>query len=135
MLFSFDLLLNRGMFDLLAHAAADLPDGTGFMHQVFFEGEFFGKPVALYPWKIIGYFGVAMFAGRWFPQLLASRKAKQVKMPRIFWIMSVLGSISLLSYFTFGKTDSVGVLANLFPSFVGLYNLILDLKTGPAKPS
>jgi lipid-A-disaccharide synthase-like uncharacterized protein len=121
------------MFDLLAQATADLPDGTGFMHQVFFQGEFFGKPVALYPWKIIGYFGVAMFAGRWFPQLLASKKAKQVKMPRIFWIMSVLGSISLLSYFTFGKTDSVGVLANLFPSFVGLYNLILDLKNGPAE--
>ena len=104
------------MFDLLLlNQVADLPDGTGFMHQVFFEGEFFGKDVALYPWKLIGYFGVMMFAGRWFPQLIASKKAKQVKMPRIFWIMSVLGSISLLSYFTFGKTDSVGVLANLVP--------------------
>lgn len=122
------------MFDLLllAQAAADVPDGNGFMHTPFFKGAFFGQEVVLYPWKIIGYFGVFMFAGRWFPQLLASKKAKQVKMPRIFWIMSVLGSISLLSYFTFGKTDSVGVLANLFPSFVGLYNLFLDLKTGPA---
>ncbi|MFC0019387.1 lipid-A-disaccharide synthase N-terminal domain-containing protein [Roseibacillus persicicus] len=122
------------MFDLLilAHEVADLPDGDGWMHSPFFKGSLFGQEVVLYPWKIIGYFGVTMFAGRWFPQLIASKKAKQVKMPRIFWIMSVLGSISLLTYFTFGKTDSVGVLANLFPSFVGLYNLILDLKTGPA---
>lgn len=119
----------------LAHAPVDLPDGDGFMHTPFFEGSFFGRTVILYPWKIVGYFGVFMFAGRWFPQLLASKKAKQVKMPRIFWIMSVLGSISLLSYFTFGKTDSVGVLANLFPSFVGLYNLFLDLRNPPGKGS
>lgn len=122
------------MFDLLlAHIPADTPDGNGFMHHPFFEGSFLGYELVLYPWKIIGYFGVIMFAGRWLPQLWASKKAKQVKMPRVFWIMSVLGSISLLSYFTFGKTDSVGILANLFPSFVGLYNLILDLKAGPAK--
>ncbi|MDQ8189888.1 lipid-A-disaccharide synthase N-terminal domain-containing protein [Roseibacillus persicicus] len=127
-------MFNPLMFDLLilAHEVADLPDGDGWMHSPFFEGSLFGQEFVLYPWKIIGYFGVTMFAGRWFPQLIASKKAKQVKMPRIFWIMSVLGSISLLTYFTFGKTDSVGVLANLFPSFVGLYNLILDLKTGPA---
>lgn len=117
---------------LVAQAAADIPDGDGFMHQPFFEGMLFGQPLVLYPWKIIGYFGVLMFAGRWFPQLLASKKAKQVKMPRIFWVMSVLGSLSLLSYFTLGKTDSVGVLANLFPSFVGLYNLFLDLKNPPS---
>ncbi|MBK1833387.1 lipid-A-disaccharide synthase N-terminal domain-containing protein [Roseibacillus ishigakijimensis] len=118
---------------ILAHETAPkIPEATGWMHQVFFEGSLFGRPIVLYPWKIIGYFGVTMFAGRWIPQLLASKKAKQVRMPRIFWIMSVLGSISLLSYFTFGKIDSVGVLSNLFPSFVGLYNLVLDLKNGPA---
>ncbi len=120
------------MFDLLATLATDLPDGSGFMHRVFFEGEFLGKPVALYPWKLVGYFGVLLFAGRWLPQLLASKKAKQVRMPRVFWVLSVLGSLSLLSYFIFGKTDSVGILANLFPAFVGLYNLVLDLKNGPA---
>jgi lipid-A-disaccharide synthase-like uncharacterized protein len=34
----------------------------------------------------------------------------------------------LLSYFVFGKNDSVGILSNLFPLFVALYNLYLDLK-------
>ena len=42
--------------------------------------------------------------------------------------MSALGSVMLLSYFVFGKNDSVGILSNLFPLFVALYNLYLDLK-------
>jgi hypothetical protein len=49
-------------------------------------------------------------------------------MPRLFWYMSALGSVMLLSYFVFGKNDSVGILSNLFPLFVALYNLYLDLK-------
>ena len=49
-------------------------------------------------------------------------------MPRAFWVMSVVGSSLLLAYFIFGKNDSVGVLSNLFPAFVSVYNLILDLK-------
>jgi lipid-A-disaccharide synthase-like uncharacterized protein len=33
-----------------------------------------------------------------------------------------------LSYFTFGKNDSVGILSNLFPACVAIYNLVLDLR-------
>jgi lipid-A-disaccharide synthase-like uncharacterized protein len=40
--------------------------------------------------------------------------------------MSLVGSICLLSYFVFGKNDSVGILSNLFPLFVAAYNLVLD---------
>lgn len=115
------------IFNILAHAV-DEPFGEGFMWEPFIEGRLLGYPVSIYPWKIIGYFGVMMFAMRWLPQMLASRKAQQVKMPRIFWIMSVVGSLSLLSYFFFGKPDSVGVLANAFPCIVASYNLYLDLK-------
>jgi len=39
----------------------------------------------------------------------------------------------LLSYFTFGKNDSVGVLSNLFPAGVAAYNLVLDLKHKKAR--
>jgi lipid-A-disaccharide synthase-like uncharacterized protein len=42
--------------------------------------------------------------------------------------MSVSGSVMLLSYFVFGKNDSVGILSNLFPLFVALYNLYLDFR-------
>jgi lipid-A-disaccharide synthase-like uncharacterized protein len=89
-------------------------------------GHLFG--VVLTPWKLIGYVGVFMFAGRWVVQLIATRRAGKPTMPRLFWIMSVVGSALLLSYFIFGKNDSVGVLSNLFPAVVALYNLVLDVR-------
>lgn len=83
--------------------------------------------VVITPWKLIGYLGVALFSGRWFVQLWASRKSRRPVMPRLFWYMSALGSVLLLSYFIFGRTDSVGILSNLFPFFVAMYNLYLDV--------
>lgn len=84
--------------------------------------------VTLTPWKLIGYLGVLLFAGRWFVQLAASKAHGKPVMPTLFWYMSAMGSVLLLSYFIFGKNDSVGVLSNLFPLFVALYNLYLDTK-------
>lgn len=79
-------------------------------------------------WKIVGYLGVGLFAGRWGVQVLASRSAGKPVLPRLFWYMSVSGSLLLLTYFTLGKNDSVGVLSNLFPAFTAGYNLWLDMK-------
>lgn len=101
------------------------------MRQVWFV--MFG--VTITPWKLVGYAGVLMFAGRWFVQLAASQARGKVVMPRLFWYMSATGSLLLLSYFVFGKNDSVGVLSNLFPLFVALYNLYLDFKTRRAPVS
>jgi lipid-A-disaccharide synthase-like uncharacterized protein len=84
--------------------------------------------VTITPWKLIGYTGVFLFAGRWFVQLAASQVKGKVVMPTTFWYMSAAGSVLLLGYFIFGKNDSVGVLSNLFPLFVALYNLYLDLR-------
>jgi lipid-A-disaccharide synthase-like uncharacterized protein len=100
---------------------------ASFMHGTIFEGEVFGKVLVVTPWKMIGYTGVFLFGGRWFVQLAASRRNKRVTMPRLFWIMSLTGSICLLAYFTLGKNDSVGILSNLLPSFVAAYNLYLDI--------
>ena len=91
-------------------------------------GHLFG--VVLTPWKIIGFMGVLLFAGRWVVQLIATRKHGRPTMPRLFWVMSVAGSGLLLSYFIWGKNDSVGVLSNLFPAAVAVYNLMMDLKSG-----
>jgi len=77
-------------------------------------------------WKLIGFLGVAMFAGRWFVQAFASRRAGKPVMTRLFWIMSLIGSLLCLSYFTFGKNDSVGIISYLFPSSIACYNLMLD---------
>ena len=83
--------------------------------------------VTLTPWKLVGFLGVALFAGRWFVQLYYSRKLGKPVVPTVFWVMSISGSLLLLSYFTFGKNDSVGILSNLFPAGVAAYNLYLDL--------
>ena len=70
------------------------------------------------PWKLVGYLGVALFAGRWFVQMYYSRKYRRPVVPTVFWLMSISGSLLLLSYFIFGKNDSVGILSNLFPAGV-----------------
>jgi lipid-A-disaccharide synthase-like uncharacterized protein len=84
------------------------------------------------PWKLVGYVGVGLFAGRWLVQLVASRMRGAPVIPRLFWYMSITGSALLLSYFVFGKNDSVGILSNLFPMSVALYNLYLDMKVRKA---
>jgi lipid-A-disaccharide synthase-like uncharacterized protein len=83
--------------------------------------------VTITPWKLVGYLGVALFAGRWFVQLYFSRKLRRPVVPTVFWVMSISGSLLLLSYFVFGKNDSVGILSNLFPAGIASYNLYLDL--------
>lgn len=79
-------------------------------------------------WKIIGYLGVLFFSARWILQLYSSRKAGRPVISRSFWLVSLTGSVLLLSYFVFGKNDSVGILSNMFPAFVALYNLSLDIR-------
>lgn len=83
--------------------------------------------VSVTPWKLIGYLGVLLFAGRWVVQVIATRARGRPVMPRAFWVMSVSGSAMLLAYFIWGKSDSVGVLSNLFPAAVAVYNLFMDL--------
>jgi len=89
--------------------------------------EILGMTLVITPWKIIGYLGVILFAGRWFVQLWVSRRSRKVVMPRLFWYMSIVGSLMLLSYFIFGKNDSVGILSNSFPFLIASYNLYLDV--------
>ena len=84
--------------------------------------------VTLTPWKVVGYVGVLLFAGRWFVQMAYSRAYGKPVVPTVFWLMSICGSLLLLAYFVFGKNDSVGILSNLFPAGVAGYNLYLDLK-------
>ncbi len=96
---------------------------NGGMDQVLFQAGTF----VLTPWKTIGLAGAAMFSGRWFLQLYASRKHKKPMIPRAFWYLSLAGSLCSLSYFVWGKNDSVGILQNLFPVFIAGYNVYLDI--------
>lgn len=84
--------------------------------------------VSITPWKLVGYLGVLLFASRWLVQMHYSRRLGQVAMPRAFWWLSIAGSGLLVAYFTFGRNDSVGILANLFPAVVAIYNLSIDMQ-------
>lgn len=79
-------------------------------------------------WKLVGYSGVLMFTSRWFVQVWHSQRAGKSVMPRLFWVMSILGSLFCLLYFSFGKNDSVGIISYLFPTLVASYNLYLDIR-------
>ena len=80
-------------------------------------------------WKLIGYTGAFLFGGRWLVQFWASRRAGRPVIPRVFWYMSLVGSVMTLSYFMFSnKQDSVGVIQNLFPAFTAAYSLYLDIR-------
>jgi lipid-A-disaccharide synthase-like uncharacterized protein len=100
------------------------------MNETLLEFSFFGQTVVVTAWKLIGYGGVATFSGRWLVQAVASHRAGRSFIPRAFWYISLCGSLMLLSYFTFGKNDSVGILSTLFPAFVSGYNLFLDIRHG-----
>ena len=93
------------------------------MHKILID--FFGLQIT--GWKLIGYAGVLLFSARWFVQMWVSRAARKPTIPAEFWIMSVAGSLACLTYFIFGKNDSVGVLSNLFPCGVAAYNLSLEM--------
>ena len=53
--------------------------------------------VAITPWKLVGYLGVLLFAGRWFVQMYYSQRHRRPVVPTVFWLMSISGSLLLLS--------------------------------------
>lgn len=87
-----------------------------------------GHTLVVTGWKLVGYAGILLFTGRWFVQLAASRAKQRPHVPPLFWYMSLAGSFLLLAYFIWGRNDSVGVLSNLFPCLVALYNLQLEAR-------
>lgn len=98
------------------------------MNDTLLQTQIFGVTLVITAWKLVGYTGAGLFAGRWLVQMVASRNTKKPVLPRLFWYMSIAGSVMLLSYFIAGKNDSVGILSNLFPLFTAGYNLHLDIR-------
>ena len=110
---------------VLAQAAAAAPPAD-FMNEPIAWLAWSGLHAT--PWKLIGLVGALMFGGRWLVQFVASKRQGKPVIPRLFWYMSILGSLMTLSYFVFGKNDSVGILQNLFPAFTAAYSLYLDIR-------
>jgi lipid-A-disaccharide synthase-like uncharacterized protein len=84
--------------------------------------------VSITPWKLVGYLGAALFAGRWFLQMAYSHYVGRPVLPIAFWLMSIGGSSLLLVYFGMGRPDSVGFLSNVFPALIAIYNLSLEIR-------
>jgi len=75
-------------------------------------------------WKIVGWFGNAVFFSRFFVQWYATEKKKQVVVPQAFWWLSLIGSVTLLCY-SLHQKDSVFIFAYAFTWIPYIRNLII----------
>ena len=78
-------------------------------------------------WLGIGFFGQAMFTGRFLVQWLASEKKKESIIPLAFWYFSISGGIILLAY-AIHKQDPVFICGQALGVFIYLRNLHLIFK-------
>ncbi|HYN22019.1 MAG TPA: lipid-A-disaccharide synthase N-terminal domain-containing protein [Thermoanaerobaculia bacterium] len=73
-------------------------------------------------WLAIGFFGQALFFGRFFIQWLASERRKESVIPRAFWYFSMGGGLVLLAY-AIHRNDPVFILGQSTGIFIYTRNL------------
>ena len=76
---------------------------------------------------IIGFAGQGLFASRFIVQWILSERRGESFIPVIFWYLSIVGGIGLLTYAIFRK-DPVIITGQLFGIFVYSRNLFLVYK-------
>ena len=91
-------------------------------HLVWHDGKLFGIDWSV--WKIIGWLGNAVFFSRFFVQWYATEKKKQVVVPQAFWWLSLIGSVTLLSY-SLHQQDSVFIFAYALTPIPYIRNLMI----------
>mgnify|MGYP006385531225 CR=1 FL=1 len=84
-------------------------------------------------WLAFGLLGNAVFASRFLVQWIASERAGESVMPRVFWVLSIAGSLILLIY-ALHLGNPVFVLAYLPNSFVYARNLQLISRKQAREP-
>lgn len=98
--------------------------GMEFLHHVFwFHDKFLG--ITWNAWKVIGFLGNGVFSTRFLVQWYATEKQKQVVVPPLFWWLSLVGTLTLLSYAIFGDKNPVFILGYAFPWIPYARNLII----------
>jgi lipid-A-disaccharide synthase-like uncharacterized protein len=75
-------------------------------------------------WFIIGFLGQGLFTARFVIQWLVSEQNQKSVVPEVFWWLSLLGGIALLSY-AISRHDPVIILGQLMGLVVYLRNLML----------
>jgi lipid-A-disaccharide synthase-like uncharacterized protein len=74
-------------------------------------------------WMVFGFGAQALFMSRMVVQWWASEKAKRSVVPVSFWILSLIGGLTLMVYFL-RRGDPVGVAGQAFGLVVYLRNLV-----------
>ncbi|MFO0698683.1 MAG: lipid-A-disaccharide synthase N-terminal domain-containing protein [Nitrospira sp.] len=80
-------------------------------------------------WVGIGFFGQALFFGRWVVQWLASERNAESRVPVSFWYMSLIGGLITLAYAIY-RQDPVFISGQGVGTFVYVRNLILIHRAG-----
>ena len=78
-------------------------------------------------WLVIGFIGQSIFASRFLIQWIVSERAAKSIIPNIFWWISILGSIILLSY-AIHKEDPVFIVGQSCGFLIYSRNLYLIYK-------
>lgn len=82
-------------------------------------------------WILIGFLGQALFSARFLVQWWASERARRSVVPRAFWILSLFGSLVLLSY-AIHRQDPVFIFGQSMGFLIYVRNLQL-LRQVPAE--
>ena len=101
-----------------------------FTHLIWHDGKLLGIDWSV--WKIIGWFGNAVFFSRFFVQWYATEKKKQVVVPQAFWWLSLIGSVTLLCY-SLHQRDSVFIFAYAFTWIPYIRNLMIHRRNKAAR--
>lgn len=75
-------------------------------------------------WVIVGFVGQTLFMGRMLVQWISSEKKKVSHVPKIFWHMSLWGSLIVLVY-AIKRADPVFIAGQAFGFIVYIRNLML----------
>lgn len=75
-------------------------------------------------WLLIGFFGQALFSGRFLVQWIYSEKNRKSLIPVAFWYFSVGGGVTLLAY-AIHRADPVFIAGQALGLFVYFRNLFL----------
>ncbi|MDW8479710.1 MAG: lipid-A-disaccharide synthase N-terminal domain-containing protein [Xanthomonadales bacterium] len=84
-------------------------------------------------WILIGFAGQALFSARFVVQWWASERAGRSVVPKAFWILSLLGSLVLLSY-AIHREDPVFIVGQSMGFLIYLRNLQLLRQEALAGP-
>lgn len=95
-------------------------------HLIWHGDKFLGVEWSV--WKVIGWLGNATFFSRFFVQWYATEKKRQVVIPVVFWWLSLVGTLLLLSYAAFHQRDPVFIFAYAFSWIPYIRNLVIHYR-------